>query len=173
MMSRMVAMAVSAAIFGLVVGHHAVWAESEKAEQAELAKALKDAKLTLENGLKASEREGKPISAKFEVEHGKLQFSAYTLKGNDFMEVVANPQSGAVEEAKKITDAEDLAAAKSQKDAMDKAKASLLAVTEKAVKANDGFRAASIFPSLKGGQPMAEVTLLKGDAFKTVSEKLD
>src|SRR5690242_5336270 len=42
-------------------------------DTAELAKALKDAKVTLQDGLKASERDGKPISAKFEIEHNALQ----------------------------------------------------------------------------------------------------
>ena len=47
------------------------------------------------------------------------------------------------------------------------------AATENAVKANKGFRAASVTPSLKDGHPVAEVTVLKGEEFKTVSEKLD
>ncbi len=42
---------------------------------AELAKALKDAKVPLQRGLTASAAEGRPISAKYEVEHGKLQLS--------------------------------------------------------------------------------------------------
>src|SRR5207245_6639461 len=35
-------------------------------EHAELAKALKDAKISLQRGLTASAKEGKPISAKYE-----------------------------------------------------------------------------------------------------------
>jgi hypothetical protein len=31
----------------------------------------------------------------------------------------------------------------------------------------------SIFPAVKDGHPIAEVTLVKGDQWKTVSEKLD
>src|SRR5437763_1438097 len=38
------------------------------AETDELAEALKDTNVTLQDGLKASEGEGKPISAKFEIE---------------------------------------------------------------------------------------------------------
>ena len=147
-------------------------ADTEK-ERAELATALKDAKATLEEGLKISEREGKPISAKFEVEDGKLQLSVYTLKGNDFSEVVADPQTGAITKAEKITDKEDLEAAAKQKDAMEKAKVSLLAATEQAVKANAGFRAVSIFPAMEGGHPVASVTLLQNVTYKTVVEKLD
>ena len=95
------------------------------------------------------------------------------MKNGDFMEVVASPETGQIEEAERITDEEDLEAAKSQAAAMTNAKTSLLAAAEKAEKANNGFRAVSIVPSLKDGHPMVEVTLLKGGAFKTVSEKLD
>jgi hypothetical protein len=138
-----------------------------------LAAAVNDTTATLQGGLKASEREGAPISAKFEIADGKLQLSVYTVKGNDFMEVVANPESGAIAEAEKITDTEDLKAATSQKAAMAKAKVPLLAATETAVKANPGFVAVSIFPDLKNGQATAEVTLLQGTTLKKVTEKLD
>ena len=147
------------------------WAEAD--DPKALAAALEDATATLQGGLRASEREGTPISAKFEIEDGKLQLSIYTMKGNDFMEVVADPKSGAIAKAEKITDADDLKAATSQSAAMAKAKVSLLTATETAVKANTGFRAVSIFPELKGGQATAEVTLLQGTTFKKVVEKLD
>jgi hypothetical protein len=147
------------------------WAEG--GDTAALAAALKDATATLQGGLKASEREGTPISAKFEIEDGKLQLSVYTMKGDGFMEVVADPKTGAIAKAEKITDAEDLKASASQKVAMAKATVSLLAATDTAVKANAGFRAVSIFPELKGGHPTAEVTLVQGTTFKKVMEKLD
>jgi hypothetical protein len=147
-------------------------ADTEK-QRTELATALKDAKATLEEGLKVSEREGKPISAKFEVEDGKLQLSVYTLKGNDFSEVLADPNTGAITKAAKITDKEDLEAAAKQKDAMEKAKISLLAATEQAVKANTGSRVVSIFPAMENGHPTASVTLLQVATYKTVVEKLD
>src|SRR5215475_13714568 len=140
------------------------WAEG--GETAALAAAMKDATATLQGGLSASEPQGTPISAKFEIEHGKLQLSVYTMKGNDFMEVVADPKTGTVAKAEKITDAEDLKASASQKAAMAKAKVSLLTATETAVKGNPGFRAVSIFPELKGGNAVAEVTLLQGTTFK-------
>jgi hypothetical protein len=58
------------------------WAQkSDDAEHAELAKALRNAKISLQRGLTASTKEGKPISAKYEVEHGTLQLSVYTMKG--------------------------------------------------------------------------------------------
>jgi len=147
------------------------WAEEP--DPAALAAALKDAKVTLQQGLKASERDGKPISAKFEIEDGKLQLSVYTLKGDSFTEVVADPKTGAITKAEKITDPEDLEAATQQKGAMEKATVSLLTATEKVVKANTGFRAVSVLPAIEGGHPTAAVTLLQNETFKTVAEKLD
>ena len=69
---------------------------------------MKSATATLQGGLRASEAQGTPISAKFEIEDGKLQLSIYTMKGSDFMEVVADPQTGVISKAEKITDAVDL-----------------------------------------------------------------
>jgi hypothetical protein len=146
------------------------WAEDENSPA--LAAAMKNATATLQGGLKASEPQGTPISAKFELEDGKLQLSVYTMKGNDFMEVVADPNTGTIAKAEKITDAGDLKEAE-QKAAMAKAKVPLLTATETAVKANAGSRAVSIVPELKNGQATAEVTLLQGTAFKKVTEKLD
>src|SRR5262249_9350942 len=119
------------------------------------------------------ERDGKPISAKFEIEDGKLQLSVYTLKGKDFDEVVEDPKTGAVAKVEKITDADDLKEAGAQKSAMAKAKVSLLSATDKAVQANKGFRAVSVVPEMKGGHPVAEVTLLQGSTLKKVEQKLD
>src|SRR5246127_2026250 len=138
------------------------WAEG--GDDAALAAAMKNATATLQGGLKASEPQGTPISAKFEIEDGKLQLSIYTMKGNDFMEVVADPKSGAIATAEKITDADDLKAAASQKAAMAKAKVPSVTAAETAVNANAGSRAVSIVPELKNGQATAEVTLLQGTA---------
>ena len=95
------------------------------------------------------------------------------MKGNDFMEVVADPNTGAIAKAEKITDADDLKEATEQKAAMAKAKTPLLTATEAAVNANAGSRAISIVPELKNGQATADVTLIQGAAFKKVTEKLD
>src|SRR5262249_36926656 len=143
-----------------------VSASAEEKDQAALARALQPAKATLEAGLKASEREGKLISAKFEIEDGKLQLSIYTAKGDAFTEAVLDPATGAIVKAEKITDAADLKEAQAQSAAMSKAKESLLAATEAAVKANSGFRAVSVAPELKDGHPVAEVTMLQGSTFK-------
>ena len=151
------------------------WAlTSQDKEHAELAKALKDAKIPLQRGLTASATEGKPISAKYEVEDGKLQLSVYTMKGGDkFSEVIVDHKTGKVAKAEPITKADDLVHAKAQSEAMAKAKRSLDAAASEAVKENKGYRVVSVMPALKDGHPVADVTLVKGEEWKTVSEKLD
>src|SRR5262245_23178900 len=142
-------------------------------EHMELAKALNDAKITLERGLAASAREGKPISAKYEVEHGKLQLSVYTMKGGAFSEVIVDHVTGTIVKTEPITQGDDLVHAKAQGAAMAKASRSLDAAAAEAVRDNAGYRVVSVMPELKDGHPVAEVTLVKGMEWKTVPEKLD
>ena len=150
------------------------WAQqSDDKGHAELAKALKDAKVPLERGLSASAKEGKPISAKYEVEDGKLQLSVYTMKGDKFSEVIVDHKTGKVAKTEPITSGDDLAAAKAQREAMAKAKRSLDAAASAAAKENKGFRVVSVMPALKDGHSVADVTLVKGEEWKTVSEKLE
>jgi hypothetical protein len=148
-------------------------AEASEKDLPALAAALKDTKVKLEDGLKASEREGKPISAKFEIDDGKLQLSVYTMKADGFAEVVIDPKTGAIAKVEKITDAEDLQAAATQKDALEKATISLLTATQRAVTANAGYQAVSITPEMKEGHPTADITLLQGETVKDITEKLD
>ena len=150
------------------------WAQTPAdQEHAELAKALKDAKIPLERGLTASAKEGKPISAKYEVEDGKLQLSVYTMKGNNFSEVIVDHKTGKIAKAEPITKGDDLSHAKEQSEAMAKAKRSLGSAALEAVKENKGYRVVSVMPAMKEGHPVADVTLVKGTEWKTVSEKLD
>ena len=172
MTSRAVPLIVLVATIGLWSAVGAT-ARAEEGNQAALAAAMKNATATLQGGLKASEAQGAPISAKFEIEDGKLQLSVYTMQGDSFTEVVADANTGAIKEAETIKEADDLKEATEQKAAMAKAKVPLLTATETAVKANAGSRAVSVVPELKNGQAMAEVTLLQGTAFKKVTEKLD
>lgn len=148
-------------------------AADEAKERAVLANALTNVKATLEDGLTLAQVDGTPISAKFEVEDGKLQLSVYTMKGSGFSELVINPNTGKVDKSEPITDQDDLKDATAQKAAMGKAKISLKSAAASALKSNGGYRTVSIFPSLKSGHPVAAVTLLRGNAYKTVSEKLD
>jgi hypothetical protein len=159
-----------------VVGAAAFAAEYEGKEAKEkeaLAKDVKGAKVSLEKGLSASEAQGKPISAKFEIEEGKLQLSVYTVKAGSFYEVIVDHQTGKVAKTEPITGGDDLTAAKAQNEATAKSKTSLRSAVDKALKANQGYRAVSVIPSSEGGQSTAEVTLVKGNDWKTVKEKLD
>jgi uncharacterized membrane protein YkoI len=113
------------------------------------------------------------MSAKYEVDHGKLQLSVYTLKGDKFYEVIVDHKTGKVAKAEPISSGDDLTAAKAQSEAMAKAKRSLETAAAEAVKENKGFRAVSVMPSLKDGHPVADVGLVKGTEWKTVSENLD
>src|SRR5438132_226427 len=158
----------------LVAGFIAAFALSARAEEkGDLATKMKEAKVSLEKGIAASKTKGTPISAKYEVENGKLQLSVYTAKGDSFSEVIVNHKTGKVAKAEPITGGDDLAAAKSQNEAMSKAKTSLQSAVSKAVKANKGYKAVSAMPSLKDGHPTADITLMKGAESKTVSRPLD
>ncbi|MBI2737356.1 MAG: hypothetical protein HYX38_12545 [Rhodospirillales bacterium] len=156
----------------LLLGGQRAWAEEEM-NPAALAKALQSASLPLEKAMKVGEREGKPISAKYEIEHGALQLSVYTRKGDRFSEVIVDHRSGAVAKDEWITDGDDMKAAQAQAAAMAKAKVSLDVAAEHAVKADAGYRAVSVMPKLEGGSPVAVVTLMKGDEVRKVSEKLN
>lgn len=148
-------------------------ASAQDEDVAALAAALKDTTFTLQDALKASEKEGQPISAQFELDDGKLQVSIYTSKAGEFVEVVADPKTGAIVKSENITDDDELSDAADQKAAMAKATLSLLAATDAAVKDNAGSRAIAVFPDLRDGHAVAEVTLLQGTTEKKITEKLD
>src|SRR5256885_11231651 len=142
---------------------------SEKAEAAEarknapaLAAALKDATVSLEAGLRASEAEGKPISGKFEIEDGKLQLSVYTAKGGQFFEVIVDHKTGKIMKVEPITEADDLKDAKKQANAIAKAKSTLADAVAKTVKANTGYRAVGVAAEYEGGAGTAERGLAQG-----------
>ena len=147
--------------------------DKDEGDQSAVVKALSQAKVSLNQGLLAGAHEGTPISAKFEMEDGTLQLSVYTMKADKFSEVGVDPISGKVVNVEAITEGEDLAAAKAQSDAMKKAKRSLGAALQEALKANTGYQAVSVTPSLKDGHAVAEVALAKGEELKMVDEKLD
>jgi hypothetical protein len=147
-------------------------ATAEEDDPAALAKAMSGAKVTLEAALKASEREGKPISAKFEIEDGKLQLSVYAARDKDFVEVVLDPATAATIKSEKIT-GDDLKDANIQSGSLATATQSLQSATDATVKANAGFRAVSAVPDLRNGRSVAVVTLLQGTSFKTVTMPLD
>src|SRR5215510_16420218 len=82
-------------------------------------------------------------------------------------------KTGAIKKAEKITDADDLKNAKEQSQAMANAKLSLEKAVADATKANSGYSAVSVVPTLDGGKPVANITLMKGEDIKKVTAKLD
>ena len=58
----------------------------------------------LDQGLKASEREGKPISGKYQIADGALQLSVYTIKGNQLSEVIDDHKTGAIKHKLELLD---------------------------------------------------------------------
>jgi hypothetical protein len=164
-------------VFALALGlafmasGYAAWSE-ENSDQTALVKAMVGAKVSLQQGLTASSKEGRPISAKFEVEDGKLQLSVYTAKDGKFFEVVVNHKTGKIAKVVPITEGDDLAHAKSQSAAMTKAKSSLKQAVDKA-RSSAAFRGVSVTPEEKDGHVVASVVLVKGKQFKTLEERLD
>ena len=100
------------------------WGGNEGDEdKGKLAAAVRGAKIPLQSGLDAASAAGKPISAKFELEEGKLQLSVYVSKSGAFSEIVVDHQTGKIAKKEPISDGEDLEAAKAQNKAMAGAKA--------------------------------------------------
>jgi len=152
---------------GLAVVHAARAAEQD---DAVLLKAMSGAKVTLQQGLTASQPKGRPISAKFEVEDGKLQLSVYVEKDKKFFEVIVDHVTGAIAKTEAITEGDDLAAAKSQSAAMAKAKSDLKTAVSKAIRTSS---AVSVVPELKTGHPVATVVRLTNGTLQAVSQPLD
>src|SRR5260370_20506188 len=95
------------------------------------------------------------------------------MKRDQFAEVLVEYKSGSIKKSEPITDAGDLKDAKEQGEAMGKAKLSLGTAVASALKANNGFRAVSVMPTLDGCHPLASITLMKGEKVKKMTEKRD
>ena len=170
---RAISWAVRSIAFGvLVVSSRVAYSQAANDEQAALVAALRGKHIALARGVQAAAANGKPISAKYEYEHGKLQLSVYTEKGGQFTEVIVDHADGKVAKSEKIADGADLAAARSQTAAMAQATKSLAAAIEKALAANNGFSAVKATAALENGKPVAQITLNKGAEFKMVTEPL-
>jgi hypothetical protein len=152
-------------IVSLVLGG---WSPALCAEQddAPLIKVVSSAEVTLQKGLTASQREGRPISAKFEMENGKLQLSVYTEKNGKFFEVIVDHMKGSIAKTEPITEGDDLADAKSQSAAMANAKTDLKAAVDKIIGLN---LAVGVTPEVKDGHPVASITVAKDGKLQTVT----
>ena len=78
--------------------------ESSTKTQTELASALAAKHISLQTGLTSAASKGRPISAKYEYEEGKLKLSVYTEMTGQFFEQTVNHRSGKVAKTEKITE---------------------------------------------------------------------
>src|SRR3954452_23886315 len=139
-----------------------------------LAKDMSEATVSLDEALKTSEREGRPLSAKSEIENGVFQLSVYVVKGNGFNEVIVDHKGGSIKKSEPITEADDLQQAKEQQQRLSHARIPLDPAVSDAVKDNSGYRAVEIEPTVdRAGKPVATVTLMKGDDAKKVVQPLE
>jgi hypothetical protein len=175
MMMLMTAGAIALGFAGLagVAGNNAFSADDEDASQEALIKLMDSSKIKLQQGLAASEQQGMPISAKFEVDDGKLQLSVYTAKEGKFFEVLINHVTGKVLRAEPITEGDDLSAAKEQNAAMANAKTSLQAAVDKTIAESANIRAVSVVPSMKDGHPTASIDVLTYNQVRAIQQPLD
>jgi hypothetical protein len=156
---------------GTVFGHDPL--DPQKQHDG-LLKNMGKAKISLQQGLGMAESQGQPISGKFELEgNTEFQLSVFTAKSGRFAEVTVDFANGKLSRPEVIKEGEDLAEAKGQSAAMAKAKKTLKAALDAAVSQNPGYRAISIFPSLKDGHAVGAVELLKDQEFKTIEISLE
>jgi hypothetical protein len=168
---------VSTTILALVLlaplGNKAAFAADEDESQEALIKMMDASKVSLQQGLAASEREGRPISAKFEVDDGKLQLSVYAAKQGKFSEVLVDYATGEIAKVEPIEGGEDLAAARAQDAAMAKAKMSLRVAVDKVIAESAKVRALRVVPSLVDGHPVASLDVLSYNEVRTIQQPLD
>jgi hypothetical protein len=145
----------------------AVAAMSDK-EKTDLAPIVSGAKVTLEQAMATSKKNGKPVSAKFEIENGKPQLSVYTIKeGSKYFEVIVDQTSGEIAKADPITGGDDLTEAKKQNDGMFRATRELREAVKEAKHDNPGYKAVSVSSEMKDNHSVATVLLVKDNDWKT------
>jgi hypothetical protein len=151
----------------------ALWVGPAKAamtdkDKAELATAVSGAKVTLEQGLMVSKKNGKPVSGKFEIENGKPQLSIYIVKdGSKYSEVIVDHTSGEIAKAEPITGGDDLVDAKKQSDGLFRATREIREAVKEAKRDNPGYLAVSVWPEMKDGHSLANVMLVRDNDWKT------
>ena len=102
--ASMVGFAGHASIFarGDEDGEITIVAQDDDEAHEVLTKAVAAAKVSLQQGLMASEQEGRPISGKFELNEEKLQLSVYTAKDGKFSEELVDYTTGKVVKVEEI-----------------------------------------------------------------------
>src|ERR1700742_402636 len=116
-------------------------AQATKA-QAAVAAAMRGAKhVALADAIETASASGKPLSARYEFEDGKLKLSVFVEKAGAYTELFFDHMTGKVAQVDKITDGDDLKDAKAQSKVSAKATKSLAAALTKALAANPGYTA--------------------------------
>lgn len=155
------------------VAHLAGAYGQESAGASSVAAMLPKAKVSLDRGIAASEKTGKPISAKYEIDEGRFQLSVYTMKDDRFYQVIVDHETGKIAGTEAIAAGDDLKDARTQSEATAKAKRPLRVVLRAVLKGQPGYLAVSIVPELKDRKPVATISLMKGEETKTVVERLN
>jgi hypothetical protein len=175
---KMLLMTAGATVLGLaaLVGfadHNAIFADDEDETQEALIKTMDAAKISLQQGLEASEQQGQPISAKFEIDNGKLQLSIYTAKDGKFFEVLVDDVTGKILKVAPLQEGDDLTAAHEQSAAMAKAKVSLKTAVEITMSESANVRPVNVLPVVKDGHPVASIDVLSYNEIRAVQQPLD
>ena len=152
---------------------HGFRIRAEENYLAAMISELPQARVSLDQALKASEGEGNPISAEYDIEDGGLQISVYAKRGDQFSEVIVDPNSGSIIKTKPLTDPKEINEAEAQSEAMARAKFPLQTALGAALSANSGYRALSVIPMLGDDEAVAAITLINSEGIKTVTERLE
>jgi uncharacterized membrane protein YkoI len=151
-------------------------AHADKSGDAELLKRLGESKHSLVDGIKQAEKaNGAAISAKFEVEEGKLWLSVYTAKNgrdkdaehNTLMELKGEPSAAEWRPKTEIfEDKEHLARSAMQLTLLQLSKLSLADVIKKASAGQKGTVYSAI-PAVNNGKPVVVVLFATPDGKTT------
>jgi hypothetical protein len=175
---KMLLMTAGATVLGLTAlvgfaGHNAIFADDEDEAQEALIKTMDAAKISLQQGLEASEQHGQPISAKFEIDDGKLQLSVYTAKDGKFFEVLVDYVTGKILKVEPLQGGDDLTAAQKQGAAMANAKVSLKTAVEMTMSESANVRSVNVLPVVKDGHPVASIDVLSYNEIRAIQQPLD
>jgi hypothetical protein len=155
-------------VFSVALWSVAAGAVMSDKEKAQLTLAASGSKVTLEQGLAASKTNGKPVSAKFEIENGKPQLSVYTIRdGSKYFEVIVDQNSGEIAKAEPIKGGDDLVEAKRLNDGLFRATRELRDAVKEAKRNNPGYNAVSVWSEMKDNHSVATVALVKDNDWKT------
>ena len=169
MMRRNVMLAVA---FGLAMLGSSI-VRSDDSDQAALIKALKDAKLTLLQGIAQVARGTEvPIEAKYQMVHGKLMLSIYTsAKGfdtaaedNSFNEYIGDVTTAAWTPKKEVfADLKHIARSAQYHALLSMSKVSIPTIIQKASAQGTVL---SVKEKIRGGKPVFEVMVVQDNTIK-------